>query len=372
MERPATPISLSAEQHTLLEQWTRAATSSQRLVRRSRIVLLAAQGRSNAEIARTLGITREQVIRWRKRFVELGPVGLGKDAPRPGPKSTRLAAERVRAVVEATLHTKPHNATHWSLRSMAVVQKLAPSTIQRIWRAHNLQPHRTETFKLSLDPKFVEKLTDVIGLYVDPPEKALVLSVDEKSQIQALERSQPILPLREGLPERQTHDYQRNGTTTLFSAFNVLDGQVTAACYERHRHEEFLAFLELLDRETPADLDVHLILDNYGTHKHTTVEAWLEAHPRFHFHFTPTSCSWANLVERWFSANHHPTHPARELPQCAGTGGGDLRLHRALQHRTEAVHPGGDSRRDRPEDQSRVRGLLNHDSRGIVSSRFPI
>ena len=176
------------------------------------------------------------------------------------------------------------------------------STIQKIWKAHNLQPHRSETFKLSLDPKFVEKLTDVIALYVDPPEKALVLSVDEKSQIQALERTQPLLPLREGLPERQTHDYHRHGTTTLFTAFNVLDGQVTAACYERHRHEEFLVFLELLNREMPTDLDLHLILDNYGTHKHDAVKAWLKAHPRFHFHFTPTSCSWANLVERWFSA----------------------------------------------------------------------
>ena len=302
MEKPAVPITLTTHQQALLEQWTRASTSSQRLVRRSRIVLLAAQGVANAEIARTLGVTREQVIRWRQRFVDLGPEGLGKDAPRPGPTSTRIPPEKVRAVVEATLHTLPPNATHWSLRTMAAVQKLAPSTIQKIWKAHNLQPHRSETFKLSLDPQFVEKLTDVMALYVDPPEKALVLCVDEKSQIQALDRTQPILPLREGLPERQTHDYQRHGTTTLFTALNLLDGRVTGACYPRHRHEEFLEFLDLLDRELPADQDVHLILDNYGTHKHDEVKTWLKAHPHFHFHFTPTSCSWANLVERWFAA----------------------------------------------------------------------
>jgi len=210
--------------------------------------------------------------------------------------------EKVREVVEATLHTKPPRATHWSLRTMAVAQKLAPSTIQKIWKAHNLQPHRTQTFKLSLDPQFVEKLTEVMALYVDPPEKALVLSVDEKSQIQALDRTQPLLPLREGMPERQTHDYKRNGTTTLFTAFNTLDGKVTGACFQQHRHEEFLEFLEILDQQTPAELELHLILDNYGTHKHRNVKAWLATHPRFHFHFTPTSCSWANLVERWFAA----------------------------------------------------------------------
>lgn len=302
MEKPAIPIVLTPEEQALLEQQTRAATSSQRLVRRSRIVLLAGQGHSNAEIARILGITREQVLRWRQRFVELGPKGLDQDAPRPGPTSTRVPKEKVRAVVEATLQTQPPNATHWSLRTMAAAQKLAPSTIQKIWKTHNLQPHRSETFKLSLDPQFVEKLTDVIALYVDPPEKALVLCVDEKSQIQALDRTQPLLPLREGLPERQTHDYRRHGTTTLFTAFNVLDGTVTGACQPRHRHEEFLAFLELLDRELPAEQDLHLVLDNYGTHKHEKVQAWLAAHPRFHFHFTPTSCSWANLVERWFAA----------------------------------------------------------------------
>jgi len=302
MEKPATPITLTAAEQARLERWTRAATSPQRLVRRARIILLAAEGHSNAAIARTLGITREQVIRQRRRFVELGLEELGNDAPRPGPTSTRVPKEKVRAVVEATLRTKPPHATHWSLRTMAAAQQLAPSTIQKIWKAHNLQPHRTDTFKLSLDPQFVEKLTEVIALYVDPPEKALVLCVDEKSQIQALDRTQPLLPLREGLPERQTHDYQRNGTTTLFTAFNVLDGTVTGACQPRHRHEEFLAFLELLDRKLPGDQDLHLILDNYGTHKHPDVQAWLETHPRFHFHFTPTSCSWANLVERWFSA----------------------------------------------------------------------
>jgi len=302
MEKPSVPVHLTPEQRALLERWIRASTSPQRLVRRSRIILHAADGLSNAAIARTLKISREQVILWRRRFAALGPEGLGHDAPRPGPTSTRTPPEKVKAVVEATLQTRPPNATHWSLRSMAAAQKLAPSTIRKIWKAHGLQPHRAETFKLSLDPQFVEKLTDVIGLYVDPPEKALVLCVDEKSQIQALDRTQPILPLRPGLPERQTHDYRRHGTTTLFTALHLLDGKVTGACYQRHRHEEFLQFLELLDRETPAELDLHLVLDNYGTHKHAAVKEWLAAHPRFHFHFTPTSCSWANLVERWFSA----------------------------------------------------------------------
>jgi transposase len=302
MEKPATPISLTPEQQARLEGWTRAATTPQRLARRARIILLAAAGQNNAEIARSMGVSREQVILWRKRFAALGPEGLTQDAPRPGPTSTRVPPEKVRAVVEATLHTKPPQATHWSLRTMAAAQHLAPSTIQKIWKAHHLQPHRAETFKLSLDPQFVEKLTDVIALYVDPPEKALVFCVDEKSQIQALDRTQPLLPLREGLPERQTHDYKRNGTTTLFTAFNTLDGRVTGACYQKHRHEEFLAFLALLDRQTPTEVSLHLILDNYGTHKHPNVRTWCAAHPRFHFHFTPTSCSWANLVERWFAA----------------------------------------------------------------------
>jgi transposase len=296
------PITLRPEQRELLEGWVRASTSPQRLVRRSQIVLLAAEGISNCEIARRLRVSRPAVLRWRDRFLSEGPETLQRDKPRPGPTSTRLSAERVRAVVEATLHTKPRNRTHWSLRTMAEAQKIAPTTVRKIWKVHHLQPNRAETFKLSLDPKFVEKLTDVIGLYVDPPEKALVLSVDEKSQIQALDRTQPLLPLREGLPERQTHDYQRHGTTTLFTAFNTLDGRVTATCYQQHRHEEFLRFLELMDRETPPELELHLILDNYATHKHEAVQAWLLEHPRFHFHFTPTSCSWANLVERWFSA----------------------------------------------------------------------
>jgi transposase len=299
---PQTPILLTPEQRELLQKWVRAATTPQRLVRRARIVLLAAEGRSNAEIARTVGITRPQVILWRQRFADHGPQGLAQDAPRSGPKSTRIPPEKVKAVVEATLQTKPPKGTHWTSRAMAQAQGIGVSSVQRIWRAHNLQPHRSETFKLSLDERFVEKLVDVVGLYVDPPEKALVLCVDEKSQIQALERTQPILPLREGLPEQRTHDYERHGTTTLFAALNVLDGQVTGTCYERHTHAEFLAFLKQLHRERPGKRELHLIVDNYSTHKHPVVKAWLEKHPRFHLHFTPTGCSWANMIECWFSA----------------------------------------------------------------------
>jgi transposase len=301
MEQPETPISLTAEQTSLLERWTRAATSPQRLVRRSRIILLAAAGQNNAQIAREMRITREQVIRWRKRFVEVGPAGLGKDLPRSGPKSTRIPPEKVQAVVEATLHTPPPKGTHWSCRSMARAQKLGVTTVQRIWKAHNLRPHRSETFKLSLDPQFVDKLVDVVGLYLNPPEKALVLCVDEKSQLQALERTQPILPLRENLPERRTHDYTRHGTTTLFAALNTLDGKVTGACYPSHTHVEFLDFLKRLHRQWPGKRELHLILDNYATHKHPVVRTWLEKHPRFHVHFTPTSCSWLNQIETWFS-----------------------------------------------------------------------
>jgi transposase len=288
-----------------LEKVVRAPTSPQRLVHRARIVLLAADGCSNSEIAQRLRANRSNVVKWRQRFVDRGYEGIAHDAPRPAAPSQRLPPEKVKAVVEATLHSKPPKGTHWSSRSMAKAQGLSVSSVQRIWRLHNLQPHRARTFKLSLDEQFVEKLVDVVGLYLDPPEKALVLCVDEKSQIQALERTQPILPLREGLPEQRTHDYERHGTTTLFAALNVLDGQVTGACYERHTHEEFLAFLKHLSRLPRlkrGKRQVHLIVDNYATHKHPAVQAWLEKHSRFHLHFTPTGCSWANMIETWFSA----------------------------------------------------------------------
>lgn len=270
-----------------------------RLVQRARIVSLAADGMQSQEIARRLQISRPTVQLWRERFLALRLKGLEKDAPRPG-RLPQISARKVRAVVEATLHSKPRDATHWSTRSMARAQGLSEATVRRIWKRHRLKPHLVKTFKLSQDERFYEKLQDVVGLYLNPPDKTLVLCVDEKSQIQALERTRPLLPLRPGLPARQTHDYKRNGTTTLFAALNVLDGKVIGDCMPRHRHQEFIRFLGRVDVETPVELDLHLIVDNYGTHKHKRVKAWLERHPRFHLHFTPTSSSWLNLVERWF------------------------------------------------------------------------
>ena len=236
---------------------------------------------------------------WRQRFLALRLSGLEKDAPRPG-RIPRISLRKIAAVIHATLHTTPANATHWSTRSMAKSQGLSEATIHRIWKQHNLKPHLIETFKLSRDKRFIEKLHDVVGLYLNPPDKALVLCVDEKSQIQALDRTQPLLPLRPGIPARQTHDYKRNGTTTLFAAFSMLDGKVIGDCMPRHRHQEFIRFLQLINVQTPADLDLHLIVDNYGTHKHPRVQSWLKRHPRFHLHFIPTSSSWLNMVERWF------------------------------------------------------------------------
>jgi len=260
---------------------------------------MAADGVTNQDIAGALGQSRPTIQLWRERFLALRLSGLEKDAPRPG-RQPRISPAKIRAVVEATLHTKPDNATHWSTRRMARAQHLSEASIRRIWRVHNLKPHLIETFKLSRDKNFVEKLTDVVGLYLNPPDKALVLCVDEKSQIQALDRTQPLLPLRPGLPARQTHDYTRHGTTTLFAALSMLDGKVIGDCLPRHRHQEFIRFLKKIDAQTPAELDLHLIADNYATHKHPRVKAWLAHHPRFHLHFTPTSSSWLNMVERWF------------------------------------------------------------------------
>jgi transposase len=269
-----------------------------RLVQRARIVSLAASGMQSQDIAHRLQVSRPTVQLWRERFLALRLRGLEKDAPRPG-RIPQISVQKVRAVVDATLKSKPPNATHWSSRSMARAQGLSEATVRRIWKRHRLKPHLVETFKLSRDERFYEKLQDVVGLYLNPPEKALVLCVDEKSQIQALERTRPLLPLRPGLPARQTHDYKRNGTTTLFAALGMLDGKVIGDCMPRHRHQEFIRFLQRVDAETPAELDLHLIVDNYGTHKHKRVNAWLGRHPRFHLHFTPTSSSWLNLVERW-------------------------------------------------------------------------
>lgn len=297
--RRVTPIILTPEQRESLESWSRGRNIAHKVVMRSRLILLAAEERTNREIGSILGVSQPTVKLWRDRFQHLGPEGLLKDAPRPGRKP-KLPEQTVQAIIEATLHTKPPDATHWSTRSMAKKFGISKVAVHRVWRTHNLKPHLVRTFKLSNDPKFAEKLQDVIGLYLSPPDHALVFSLDEKSQIQALDRTQPLLPLREGLPERQTHDYKRNGTTTLFAALNVLDGTVIHRCEERHRHQEFLKFLHQLNRDTPEDLQIHVILDNYCTHKHKAVKDWLKRHPRFHFHFTPTSSSWLNLIERWF------------------------------------------------------------------------
>jgi transposase len=283
-----------------LEALVTAGKTPQKVALRARIVLGAAAGKANHALARELGTSRPTVLLWRARYEARGLGGLFRDAPRPG-RRKQVSAKKVAAVVNATLRTTPRDATHWSVRTMARAQQVSPTTVYRIWDAHGLQPHRVKTFKLSRDPEFVAKLRDIVGLYLDPPDKALVFCVDEKSQIQALDRTEPILPLRAGVPARQTHDYIRHGTTTLFAALNVLDGTVIGTCQPRHRHGEFLAFLQQLDRVTPQRRALHLILDNYGTHKHPTVRAWLDAHPRFHLHFTPTGASWLNLVERWFA-----------------------------------------------------------------------
>lgn len=299
MSRRAASIVLSDEEQAILDGWARSRSLPVRQVQRAQIIQLAAEGVESQEIARRMGISRPTVQLWRQRFLALRLAGLEKDAPRPG-RIPRISQRRVRAVVHATLHTKPENATHWSTRTMAEAHGVSEATIRRIWKRHNLKPHLTKTFKLSRDKRFAEKLHDIVGLYLNPPDRALVLCVDEKSQIQALDRTQPGLPLKKGRCGTMTHDYKRNGTTTLFAALSMLDGHVIGDCMPRHRHQEFIRFLKKIDAETPAELDLHLIVDNYSTHKHDRVKAWLQRHPRFHLHFTPTSSSWLNLVERWF------------------------------------------------------------------------
>jgi transposase len=299
MWNPAAALNLPPEQRQLLHAWINAKNTPQKVAFRARVIVMASQGYPNRDIARTLGTSRPTVLLWRQRFAEQGPQALLEDAPGRGRK-VQIPMEKVQAIIEATLHTQPPAATHWSVRSMAKAQGISPATVQRIWDANGLQPHRVKTFKLSRDKRFVEKLTDVIGLYLNPPDKALVLCVDEKSQIQALDRTQPGLPMKRGRCGTVTHDYKRNGTTTLFAALNVLEGTVIGDCMPRHRHQEFLKFLRHIRREAPPELDLHMILDNYGTHKHPVVQKWLAKHPRFHLHFTPTGSSWLNLVERWF------------------------------------------------------------------------
>jgi len=291
---------LTSSDRTQLEQWERSGKTEQRVAFRSRIILKAATGLSNYAIARELDASRPTVILWRSRFEEGGPESLRHDRPR-GKSFAGISPKSVAEIITKTLHDNPENATHWSCRGMAQVCGVSKASVQRIWHAHGLKPHLIKTFKLSNDPHFLEKLTDVVGLYMNPPEHALVLCIDEKSQIQALDRTQPGLPLKKGRCGTMTHDYKRHGTTTLFAALDVLKGEVIGQCMKRHRHQEFLTFLKTIDRHTPKDLDIHCIVDNYATHKKDKVKQWLEKHPRFHFHFIPTSSSWLNLVERWFA-----------------------------------------------------------------------
>jgi transposase len=293
------PVELTADERAQLESWTRRRASAQALAMRSRIVLLAAEGLHNTEIAAELRIQRNVAGKWRSRFLEHRLDGL-LDEPRPGRPRT-ITDEQVEEVVIKTLETTPKDATHWSTRSMAREVGLTQSAVLRIWKAFGLQPHRQETWKLSKDPQFVDKVRDVVGLYLNPPERAVVLCVDEKSQIQALDRTAPILPMLPGTPERATHDYRRAGTSSLYAALDLTTGKVIGRLHSRHRAIEFKQFLQTLDREVPATLDVHLVLDNSSTHKTPAIQRWLAAHPRFVLHFTPTSSSWLNLVERWFA-----------------------------------------------------------------------
>lgn len=297
--RKAPVVVLDLEGRRSLEKWAAGRRTPARLVLRAKIVLLAAGGTDNQEIAERLGTSRQTVGLWRQRYVELGCAGIEKDAPRGGrPNDARRAAEK--RIIETTTRQKPRKATQWSTRTLAKELRVSRTMVLRVWQANGLKPHLHRTFKLSNDPNFESKLIDVVGLYLNPPEHAMVLSVDEKSQIQALDRTQPGLPIKKGRCGTMTHDYKRNGTTTLFAAMDTLEGNVLSSCMPRHRHQEFIRFLNQIDRETPSDLAIHLILDNYGTHKHDKVRRWLEKHPRFHFHFIPTSSSWLNVVERFF------------------------------------------------------------------------
>ena len=295
------PVTLTDDERSKLAAWTRRPTTAQRLALRARIILAAADGRTNTAIATDLRVTLPTVGKWRQRFLDRRLDGL-TDEPRPGPPRT-ITDARVEEVVTTTLESKPSNATHWSTRGMARQAGLSQTAISRIWRAFGLKPHRAETFKLSADPYFVEKVRDVVGLYLDPPDRAVVLSVDEKSGTQALDRTQPVLPMTPGQAERGTHDYVRHGTTSLFAALNVATGQVIGRCHRRHRHQEFLKFLADIDAAVPVEdgVTIHLVMDNYATHKTPAVRRWLARHPRFVVHFTPTSASWLNQVERFFA-----------------------------------------------------------------------
>jgi transposase len=300
MSRSTAPVVLSEAQQSQMGQWLGAMGTPQQVALRCRIIEATAAGQSEAAIATAMRVNRKTVRLWRERFLAQGLAGLWEIAPGRGRKPT-YTAEQVKAVINTTLQTKPKGSTHWSCRLMAARQGMSKSTVSTLWRSHNLKPHRTKNFKLSRDPRFVEKLTDVVGLYLNPPDKAIVLCVDEKSQIQALNRTQPGLPLKKGRCGTMTHDYKRHGTTTLFAALDVLQGKVIGDCYKRHRHQEFLKFLRRIDRTFPGDTPLHLVIDNYGTHSTPEVKKWLKAHRRFVVHYVPTSCSWLNLIERWFA-----------------------------------------------------------------------
>ena len=297
--RQLAPLSVTAEERESLERWTRRLKTGQALAQRARIILESASGKSNTEIARRLRITKQMVGKWRTRFLAKRLDGL-LDEPRPG-TPRRLSDAEVERVLTMTLESTPKNATHWSTRSLAAACGLSRSSVHRVWQAFALAPHRSESFKLSTDPLFIDKVRDIVGLYLNPPDKALVLCVDEKSQIQALDRSQPILPMRPGQVERRAHDFKRHGTTSLFAALDAKSGKVIGQLHRRHRALEFRKFLDKIDAEVPPEFAVHLILDNYSTHKTAAIKRWLLRHPRFQLHFTPTSSSWLNLVERWFA-----------------------------------------------------------------------
>lgn len=300
MPRAITPLVLSPDQQAELKGWLAALGTPQQVALRSRIVLAVAAGKTEIAIAAENGVNRKTVRLWRERFRSGGLRALWEIAPGRGRKPT-YDSTRIKTVIDATLQSKPKGSTQWSCRTMAAAQGISKSTVNKIWRSHNIKPHRTQTFKLSRDPRFLEKLTDVVGLYLNPPDKAMVLCIDEKSQIQALQRTQPGLPWKKGRCGTMTHDYKRHGTTTLFAALDVLAGKVIGDCYRRHRHQELLKFLRRIDREFPGKMPLHLVMDNYGTHGTPEVKAWLKRHPRFVVHYVPTSCSWLNLIERWFA-----------------------------------------------------------------------
>ena len=347
---PAAALVVTDADRKQLVALSRQRSIPQGILLRVNIVLGAADGQANHVLARELLTTLTTVLLWRKRYETEGLAGLFEDRPRSG-RPKRISESKEAAIVEATMKTIPKDATHWSVRAMATSQKVSPATVLRIWKKHKLQPHRIESFKFSNDPDFAPKVRDIVGLYMNPPDKAIVLSVDEKSQIQALDRTQPILPLRPGLPERQTHDYERHGTTTLFAALNVLKGTVIGECQPRHRHQEFLRFLDRIDQSINAGLDIHLVLDNYGTHKHPEVKKWLATRPRYHVHFTPTSSSWLNQIERWFAEIMRKRIRRGNIPQRSRLDQGHPRLHPGLQQKPAPLPMGHHRKPYHPEGQ---------------------